>query len=153
MKVGMTKEQWNEAVEGFGSETVKTYSLTTNDDVTKQITLASPNVMGAMCAYCHAGPMKLTNLYSNHYSKNKCPKLVNTLGKYMKKTKSQMDKDERKMKAKGKPMPKSIATGKTEEAKDVTLIAVQAPRVTRWMQDSRQCRCNTLWDSASHAAE
>jgi hypothetical protein len=110
---------------------LKTYSFTT-----KQITLGGPNVMGAMCAYCHAGPMKLMNLYSNHYSKNKCPKLVDTLGKYMKKTKSQMDKDERKMKAKGKPMPKPIATGKTEEAKDVTLIAVQAPRVTCRMQDS-----------------
>jgi hypothetical protein len=118
MKVGMTKKQWDEAVEGFGSETVKTYSFTTNDDGTKQITLAGPNVMEAMCAYCHAGPM------SNHYSKNKCPKLVfvDTLGKYMKMTKSQMDKDERKMKAKGKPKPKSIATGKTEEAKDTDLV-------------------------------
>jgi hypothetical protein len=48
---------------------------------------------------------------SNHYSKNKCPKLVfvDTLGKYMIKTKSQMEKDERKMKAKGKPKPKSIS--------------------------------------------
>jgi hypothetical protein len=64
MKVGMTKKQWDEAVEGFGSETVKTYSFTTDNDVTKQITLAGPNVMGAMCAYCHAGPTKLTNLYT-----------------------------------------------------------------------------------------
>jgi hypothetical protein len=124
MKVGMTKKQWDEAVEGFGSETVKTYIFTTDDDVTKQIMLAGPNVMWAMCAYCHAGPMKLTNLYSNHYSKNKCPKLVfvDTLGKYMKKTKSQMEKDERKMKAKGKPKSKLIATGKTEEAKDTDLV-------------------------------
>jgi hypothetical protein len=124
MKVGMTKKQWDEAVEGFGSETVKTCSFTTDDEVTKQITLAGPNVMGAMCAYCHAGPMKLTNLYSNHYSKNKCPKLVfvDTLGKYMKKTKSQMEKDQRKMKAKGKPKPKSIETGKTEEAMDTDLV-------------------------------
>jgi hypothetical protein len=124
MKVGMTTKQWDEAVEGFGSETVKTYSFITDNDVTKQITLAGPNVMGAMCVYCHAGPMKLTNLYSNHYSKSKCPKLVfvDTLEKYMKKTKSQMEKDERKMKAKGKPKPKSIATGKTEETKDTDLL-------------------------------
>jgi hypothetical protein len=124
MKVGMTKRQWDEAVEGFGSETVKTYSFTTEDEVTKQITLAGPNVMGAMCAYCHAGPMKLTNLYSNHYSKNKCPKLVfvDTLGKYMKKTKSQMERDETKMKAKGIPKPKTKATGKTEEAKVTDLV-------------------------------
>jgi hypothetical protein len=116
MKVGMTKKQWDEAVEGFQLETVKTYSFTTDDDVTKQTTLAGPNVMGAMCAYCHAGPMKLTNLYS--------PKLVfvNKLGKYMKKMKSQMEKDKRKMKAKGKPKPKLIATGKTEEAKDTDLV-------------------------------
>jgi hypothetical protein len=46
MKVGMTKKQREEAVEGFGSKTVKPYSFTTDDDVTKQIMLAGPNVMG-----------------------------------------------------------------------------------------------------------
>jgi hypothetical protein len=88
IKIGITKNQWDEAVNGSGMETIKTYSFTTEDDVTKQITLAGPNVMGAMCAYCGAGPMELMNLYSYHFAKNKCPKLifVDTQGKYTKKT-------------------------------------------------------------------
>jgi hypothetical protein len=66
--------------------------------------------MGAMWAYCKAGPMKLTNLYSNHFAKNKYTKLlfVDTLGKNMKKTKQQMEKGERKMREKkGKRKVKS----------------------------------------------
>jgi predicted transcriptional regulator len=53
---GITKQQWEEAVDGSGMDTVNTYSFITEEDVTKQITLAGPNVLGAMCAYCGAGP-------------------------------------------------------------------------------------------------
>jgi hypothetical protein len=62
--------------------------------------------------------MKLMNLYSNHFAKNKCPNLifVDTQSKYMKKTKEQMEKGEGKMKAKGKRKAKTKETGKTEKA-------------------------------------
>jgi hypothetical protein len=86
--------------------------------VTKQITLPGSNVMlGAMRAYCKVGPMKLTKLYSNHYVKNKCTKLifVDTLGKYLKKTKQQIEMGEKKMKAKGKQKAKSKCTEKMDK--------------------------------------
>jgi predicted transcriptional regulator len=51
---GITKKQWDEAVDRSGMDTIKTYSFTTEDEVTNQITLAGPNVLGAMCAYCGA---------------------------------------------------------------------------------------------------
>jgi hypothetical protein len=51
---GITKKQWDEAVDGSGMDTIKTYSFTTEDKVTNQIMLAGPNVLGAMCAYCGA---------------------------------------------------------------------------------------------------
>jgi ssDNA-binding Zn-finger/Zn-ribbon topoisomerase 1 len=75
--------------------------------------------MGAICAYCGAGPMKLMNLYNNHFAKNKCPKLifVDTQDKYMKKTKEWMEKGEGKMKATGKRKVKTKATEKTAKAK------------------------------------
>jgi hypothetical protein len=106
-------------------ETIKTYSFTTEDDVTKQITLAGPNIMGVMYAYCGAGPMKLMNLYSNHFPKNKCPKLmfVDTQGKYMKKTKEQMDKGKGKIKAKGKRKEKTKTIGKTDKAETQVMRA------------------------------
>jgi hypothetical protein len=67
--------------------------------------------------------MKLTSLYSNHYAKNKCTKLifVDTLGKYLKKTKQQMEMGEKKMKAKGKQKAKSKCTEEKEKDERIEL--------------------------------
>jgi hypothetical protein len=99
-KIGITKEQWDEALDGYDDETLKTYSFTTQAGVTKQIAWAGPNVMGAMCAYCFAGPMKLTSFYGNHIAKNKCKYIhfLDTRGKYVVKTKEQRENDEAEMK-------------------------------------------------------
>jgi hypothetical protein len=87
-KIGIAARLWDEAVEGFTEDTNKT--ITFFDDVThnqKTITLAGPNVLGAMCGYCCAGPMKLTNLYSRHFAKAECDEMIfeETSGKYVRK--------------------------------------------------------------------
>jgi hypothetical protein len=63
--------------------------------------------MGAMCAFCGAGPMKLTNLYGNHFAKNKCKDLVydNTTGKYVRLNQDDqkpVEDEEKEVKTKGK---------------------------------------------------
>ncbi len=72
-KIGITDRDWEEAVKGFKEDTNEMFTYFDEaNDIQKTITLAGPNVMGAMCGYCGAGPMKLMNLYSHHYGKGKC---------------------------------------------------------------------------------
>jgi hypothetical protein len=85
-KLGISKEAWADVTDGFQDDEYKRVEFVDTDlGIVKRIDLAGPNVMGAMCAFCGAGPMKLSNLYTNHFAKNKCKGLVfdNTTGKYV----------------------------------------------------------------------
>jgi hypothetical protein len=80
--------------------------------------------MGAICAYCCAGPRKLSNLYGNPFVKNKCEHLVfvDTLGKYMRINQQQTEKRKRMMKEKGeitkaKPTKRSTSMEKAGKRK------------------------------------
>ncbi len=57
-KIGITERDWEEAVKGFKEDTNETFTYFDEaNDIQKTITLAGPNVLGAMCGYCCAGPM------------------------------------------------------------------------------------------------
>ncbi len=87
-KIGITERDWEEAVKGFKEGTNETFTYFDEaNDIQKTITLAGPNVLGAMCGYCCAGPMKLTNLYSRHFAKAECDEMIfeETSGKYVRK--------------------------------------------------------------------
>jgi hypothetical protein len=116
--IGITKKLWREVTDGFEDNMVKRVSFVCEKTgVDKTITLCGPNVMGAMCAYCGAGPMKLTNLFANHFAKSKCLEMVfvDTLGNYVKRKHDDEDRSEEEGKKKQAKSTKNKKSATDEE--------------------------------------
>jgi hypothetical protein len=66
-QLGISKEAWEKATVGFKVDKYQQVKFVDNETgIVKRIQYAGPNVMGAMCMFCGAGPMELTNLCTNH---------------------------------------------------------------------------------------
>jgi hypothetical protein len=84
--LGIPKGLWKEHTSGLKVDELKVVKFVHEElGITKTITLAGPDMMGAMCGFCRSGPIRLMNLLGNHYAKNKCPILINdrTKGHYV----------------------------------------------------------------------